>query len=98
MGLKTLAKRIGLTSMILAMMIKGALPPTIAMAMYQSHSVANVYGNFGFLIIVTSILAMPLQPRARFFQNIALSTVCIYQSLHQPKPSQVYLLMTRSSS
>jgi hypothetical protein len=61
--------------MVFAMMIKGALPPTIAMAMYRSQSVANVYGNFGFLIIVTSILAMPLQPRARFQQNIALSTV-----------------------
>jgi hypothetical protein len=58
-------------------MVKGALPPTIAIAMYRSPKVATVYGNFGFLIALVSILSLHLQPRARFQQNVALATVCL---------------------
>jgi hypothetical protein len=67
--------RWSLTPRFFAMMVKGALPPTIATAMYQSPAVASIYGNFGFLIVVTSILSLHLLPRARFIQNVALATV-----------------------
>jgi hypothetical protein len=73
--MKPYLQRLGLTRSSLAMMVKGALPATIATAIYQSPAVASVYGNFGFLITVASILSMQLLPRARFLQNVALGTV-----------------------
>ncbi|KAF2673859.1 hypothetical protein BT63DRAFT_410811 [Microthyrium microscopicum] len=42
----------------------------MAIAMYRNPAVATVYGNFGFLIALASILSLHLQPRARFQQNI----------------------------
>jgi hypothetical protein len=61
---------------IMAKMVKGALPPTIAIAIYQIPAVASLYGNFGFLVAVASILSLHLLPRARFVQNVAIATVC----------------------
>ncbi|KAF2424923.1 hypothetical protein EJ08DRAFT_723189 [Tothia fuscella] len=72
--MKGALQRWGLTPRNLKMMFKGALPSTIATAMYQSPAVASVYGNFGFLITVASILSLHLLPRARFIQNVALAT------------------------
>jgi hypothetical protein len=74
-AIEKLFSRFGLTSQVFLQMVKGALPPTIAITMYRNLVVAQVYGNFGFLIALASILALPLQPRARFLQNIALATV-----------------------
>ena len=54
--LKQLWTKIGLDSITLAMMLKGSLPPTIAIAMYQSTAVATHFGNLGYLIAITSIL------------------------------------------
>jgi hypothetical protein len=51
--------------------------------MYRSTAVATVYGNFGFLIALASILALHLQPRARFQHNIALATVRLLFSFLQ---------------
>jgi hypothetical protein len=69
--------RLGLTAPVISMMVKGALPPTIATAMYQSSAVSTVYGNFGFVITIGSILALHLLPRNRFLQNLILATVHI---------------------
>jgi hypothetical protein len=73
--LKKLFERAGLTREVFILIVKGALPPTVAIAMYRSPRIATVYGNFGFLIALASILSLHLQPRARFQQNIALATV-----------------------
>ncbi|KAF2495901.1 hypothetical protein BU16DRAFT_617432 [Lophium mytilinum] len=73
--IKSILLRIGLTGRVSLLMVKGALPPTIALGMYRSPKVATVYGNFGFLISLASILSLHLQPRARFQQNIALATL-----------------------
>jgi len=75
-AMKRFFTRVGLTGRVFVLMVKGALPPTIAIAMYRSPAVAKVYGNFGFLIALASILSLHLQPRARFQQNVALATVC----------------------
>ncbi|KAF1982765.1 hypothetical protein K402DRAFT_339639 [Aulographum hederae CBS 113979] len=55
--------------------MKGALPPTIALAMYRSPAVATVYGNFGFLIALASILSLHFQPRARFLLNVGFAAL-----------------------
>jgi hypothetical protein len=75
---KKLLLHIGITGQLFLLMIKGALPPTIAIAMYRSPQVARVYGNFGFLIALASILSLHLQPTARFLENIALATVQLF--------------------
>ena len=79
--MRKLILHFGLTGDVLFMMIKGALPPTLAIAMYRSPRVATVYGNFGFLIALSSILSLHLQPRARFLQNVALATVQSFLTL-----------------
>jgi hypothetical protein len=67
--------RTGLTGRLMIQMFKGAVPPTIALAIYRSPAVARVYGNFGFLIALASILSLHLQPRGRSQQNIILAVV-----------------------
>jgi hypothetical protein len=61
--LKKLWADIGITPPILMMMIKGSVSPVIAAAIYQSHNVAAVYGNLGYLVIIMTMLTMPILPR-----------------------------------
>jgi hypothetical protein len=75
-GIMVFASRFRSTCSNVIRTVKGALPPTIAVAMYQSSNVAIVYGNFGFLIAVASILALHLQTRGRFQENILMALVC----------------------
>ncbi|KAF2398667.1 hypothetical protein EJ06DRAFT_87904 [Trichodelitschia bisporula] len=70
---------LGLSVPLLLLMAKGGVPPTIALAMYQSTTVAQFYGNFGYLVAIISVIAMCVQPRAKFVQNTLLSafTACL---------------------
>ena len=68
---------LGFTRLTVTMMIKGSLSPTIATAMYQSHSVADNYLNLGYLIIVMSLLTVPILPRGKFLQNFFISLVSL---------------------
>ena len=60
----------GLDAPTVMMMFKGSLPPTIAIAMYQSDAVASFYGALGYLIAITSVLGMSVFPRGMFIQNM----------------------------
>lgn len=51
-------------------MFKASLPPTIAIAFYQSHAVAGVYETLGYLVAVTSVLGMCIMPRGMFVQTM----------------------------
>lgn len=51
-------------------MFKASLPPTIAVAFYQSHAVAGVYETLGYLVAVTSVLGMCIMPRGMFVQTM----------------------------
>ena len=53
-------------SMTLQLMFKGALAPTIAIAIYQSSRIAEIYSTVGYLVAIMSILSMPIMPRAKF--------------------------------
>lgn len=57
-------------------MVKPAIAATIAMAIFQSHSVAKHYLNFGYLIIIVSITTVPILPRGKFIMNLLISVVC----------------------
>lgn len=67
--------KLGINGTVAALVFKGALAPLIATAIYQSKSVADVYLNFGYLIIVVSILAVTILPRGKFTMNISISVV-----------------------
>ena len=56
----------GLNFMTLTMMFKGAIAPTIALAIYQATSIAKIYSTLGYLVAIMSILSMPIMPRSKF--------------------------------
>lgn len=67
--------KLGINGTVAALVFKGALAPLIATAIYQRKSVADVYLNFGYLIIVVSILAVTILPRGKFMMNMSISVV-----------------------
>ncbi|KAI9740198.1 MAG: hypothetical protein M1834_004776 [Cirrosporium novae-zelandiae] len=77
--LKRWKDKLGLDIPTLKSMLKGAIPPTVALAMYQSDAVANQYGNLGYLVAIASMLSLSVQPRAKFIQTMILDIlgVCI---------------------
>ena len=66
--IKQLWTKIGLDKGTVLMMLKGSLPPTIAIAMYQSTAVATEYSTLGYLVAITSILGFAIMPRGKFIQ------------------------------
>lgn len=61
------------------MMVKGALPPTISLAMYQSTPVVKIYSTLGYLVAIMSVLSFAILPRSKFLQTMLLNIigVCI---------------------
>lgn len=69
--------KLGIDGTVASLVFKGALAPSIATAIYQKKSVADIYLNFGYLIIVVSILAVTILPRGKFMLNMSISVVSI---------------------
>lgn len=67
--------KIGLDAMTFSIMLKGSIPPTIAIAMYQSNAVAQQYQTLGYLVAIMSILGFSIMPRGKFIQTIALDVI-----------------------
>lgn len=59
------------------MIVRGGLPPTIALAMSQSTEVADVYITLSYLVAIVSILGFAILPRARFAQTMLINLVAI---------------------
>ncbi|OJD30580.1 mfs transporter [Diplodia corticola] len=66
------------------MMGKGALPPTIAISMYQSTAVANEFTTLGYLMAIVSILGFAVMPRAKFMQTMLLNLIatCVASAMN----------------
>lgn len=75
--LRRLWQRSGLNAGILAMMFKGALAPTIAIALYQSTEFAETYVTLGYLVAIMSILSFVVMPRAKFVQTMLFNIIGI---------------------
>lgn len=75
--LKRIWTALGLDPVTLLLMFKGSLPPTIGIAIYQARGVQQVYGNTGYLVAITSVLALCIMPRGKFLQNLAINLVAI---------------------
>ncbi|ETI21519.1 hypothetical protein G647_07866 [Cladophialophora carrionii CBS 160.54] len=75
--LRKIQKKLNLDLPTLLLMLKGALPPAIALAAYQSDRWAKTYSTLGYLIAITSFLSLPILPRAKFIQSMILSCITI---------------------
>jgi hypothetical protein len=73
--LKRVWRAVGLDPPTLIVMLKGALPPVIALAMLRSKDVASQYTTLGYLVVIMSLLGFAIMPRAKFVQNIVLNVV-----------------------
>ena len=67
----------GLNVGMLMMMVKGALPPAISLAAYQSTSFADTFSTLGYLVAVMSVLSFAILPRSKFIQTMLLNVVAI---------------------
>ena len=65
----------GLNVGVLMMMVKGALPPTISLAIYQSTPVAELYTTIGYLIAIMAALSFAILPRSKFIQTMLLNVI-----------------------
>lgn len=65
--------KLGLDVPTLLMMGKAALPPTIALAMYQATDIADHYTTLGYLVAIISILGFCIMPRAKFIQTMTMN-------------------------
>jgi hypothetical protein len=81
--LKKIWDKLGLDAGTLMMMGKAAMPPTIALAMYQADKVATMYGTLGYLVAIVSILGFCIMPRAKFIQTMIMNVIatCIGSAL-----------------
>ncbi|KAL8705713.1 MAG: hypothetical protein Q9201_001188 [Fulgogasparrea decipioides] len=75
--LKRLWGRSGLNVGILLTMFKGALPPTISIALYQNTGFADTYSTLGYLVAIMSILSFAIMPRAKFVQTMLFNIISI---------------------
>lgn len=75
--LKALWTKTGLDPGTLMMMFKGAIAPTIALAMYQAPAVAQEYTTLGYLVAIMSILGMPIMPRGKFIQSMLMNIIVV---------------------
>ncbi|ORY68434.1 uncharacterized protein BCR38DRAFT_423239 [Pseudomassariella vexata] len=69
--------RLGLDLGTVLMMVKGAIPPTIAIAMYQSTAVATQFTTLGYLVGIISILSLSILPRGKFIQTLLLNVIFV---------------------
>lgn len=67
----------------LLLVLKGALPPTIVIAIHQSDAVANTTLTIGYLAALLSVLSQALTPRAKFLRIMLfdLLATCVSASL-----------------
>ena len=75
----SLARRLwdgsGLNPGMLMMMVKGALPPAISLAVYQSTAFADVYSTLGYLVAIMSVLSFAILPRSKYIQTMLFNII-----------------------
>lgn len=74
---KALWTSTGITWPRFKLMFKGALAPTIALALFQADDFASHFTTVGYLIGITSILSLVIQPRSKFLQTMLVNVVFV---------------------
>ncbi|PYI11948.1 hypothetical protein BO78DRAFT_331869 [Aspergillus sclerotiicarbonarius CBS 121057] len=79
----TWRERLELDTRSFLIMLKGALPPTIVIAIYQSSAIADITTTIGYLSALISVLSQALTPRAKFMRIMFfdLLSTCVSASL-----------------
>ncbi|CAJ2506641.1 Uu.00g078270.m01.CDS01 [Anthostomella pinea] len=67
--------KLGLDVPTLSLMFKGAIPPVVALAICQSHAVAEQFTTLGYLVGIISVLSMSIMPRGKFIQTMVLNVL-----------------------
>ncbi|KAE8350831.1 hypothetical protein BDV28DRAFT_30155 [Aspergillus coremiiformis] len=68
---------LGLDIPTVLLMMKGAIPPTIALAIFQADSVASRYNTVGYLMAIIAVLGFSIMPRAKFLQMMFLDVLAV---------------------
>lgn len=81
--MQTLWAKTGIDKRTYMSMFKGALAPTISLALIQATSYANYYTTLGYLVIIMTVLPVVIMPRAKFIQTMLINTIftCIGSAL-----------------
>ncbi|KAH8893538.1 hypothetical protein GQ53DRAFT_805683 [Thozetella sp. PMI_491] len=74
---KERATKLGMLALLAKQSFKAALAPTVGLAILQSSVVTGYFTNVGYLMPIASIFAVPMLPRARFMQGLAVNTVLV---------------------
>ena len=74
---QTLWASTGITTPRFKLMFKGALAPTIAIALFQADDFASHFTTVGYLVGITSILSLVIQPRSKFLQTMLVNVVFV---------------------
>jgi hypothetical protein len=69
--------KLGLDVPTVLMMMKGGLPPVIALSMYQADDIAETYSTLGYLMAIISILGFCIMPRAKFLQTMTVNVLAV---------------------
>ncbi|GKZ23185.1 hypothetical protein AbraIFM66951_000727 [Aspergillus brasiliensis] len=79
----TWRRRLDLDTRSFLIMLKGALPPTIVIAIYQSSAISDITLTIGYLSALISVLSQALTPRAKFMRIMFfdLLSTCVSASL-----------------
>ncbi|MCJ1433208.1 hypothetical protein MMC27_002567 [Xylographa pallens] len=72
---KRVWKKLGLSGHMLMTMLKGACPPVISLALYQSDAFAGTFSTLGYLVGIMSVLSFSILPRSKFFQTMMFNVI-----------------------
>ncbi|QIW95000.1 hypothetical protein AMS68_000518 [Peltaster fructicola] len=67
----------GITWRVYKAMFKGALAPTLCLALYQADSFSNLFSNIGYLVAIVTILSVVFRPRATYLQSLLLNLLFV---------------------
>ncbi|RDW71622.1 hypothetical protein BP6252_08185 [Coleophoma cylindrospora] len=68
MRIKRIRRVLGLDNITILKMLKGALPPTIAVSIYQASAITDITLTVGYLTALISVASQCLLPRAKFIK------------------------------
>ncbi|CAG8897617.1 unnamed protein product [Penicillium egyptiacum] len=74
---KKACQKTGLDRPTILLMMKGGIPPTIAVSIYQAMPVAHEYTTLGYLVAIVSILGFAIMPRAKFIQMMIFDVLAV---------------------
>ncbi|KAJ5757720.1 uncharacterized protein N7511_006414 [Penicillium nucicola] len=74
---KKIWAKTGLDRPTVLLMMKGGLPPTIAVSIYQAMTVAHQFTTLGYLMAIISILGFAIMPRAKFIQMMIFDVLAV---------------------